>query len=393
MKVLIAHIAYEQRGGEDVVVETEARLLREAGHDVSLLVVSSSRFRDLSRFEQTRIALRMDDHTYGRALIRAAIEEHRPEIVHFHNLYPLLGPGAIAEAASLGCATVQTFHNYRLSCIAGTHFRNGEVCERCRPGHHGAGVARGCYRGSRMQSLAMACGVTQQWRCLIKEGLPHVALCLTDFMRDRLIGLSAPGDALVVKPNSVEVGGRAGWDNRAGVVFVGRLSEEKGIAELLDRWTRDMPELRVIGDGPLYHLVRQRCDERPNVRLVGRLDAEGVRKEIACARALVFPSRCWEGLPLVVLEALAEGTPVVAFALGAMTLLEQVSPELLVSYELGAAALGGAAARVCLLPGTRWAELSSRVVGLHEVAYSHEASIGALEAVYAGLVFRGADHV
>jgi len=387
MRILIAHVAYEHRGGEDVVVENESSLLGEAGHEVSLLVVPSSDFHRLSKCEQLRIALNMGDHAHGRALVRAAIEEHHPDVVHFHNLYPLLGCGAIAEAASLGCATVQTLHNYRLSCIAGTHFRNGRVCERCRPGHHSAGVVRGCYRGSRAQSLAMARGVAGQWQMLSRQGLPHGEVCLTDFMRDRLIGFGAGASVLHVKPNSVGAREGADWAARRGAVFVGRLSAEKGILELVEAWGSNMAELRIVGDGPLVDVIRERSRLKPNVWVVGRLSGYEVTRVVGDARVLVLPSIWWEGgYPLVAQEALGVGTPIVAYALGAMAPAAEVGEELLVEPAGDAAALARAANSVCSMSENEWQSLSAKAAQLHEKSYSASANLQALMSLYSELI-------
>lgn len=318
MRILIAHVAYRQRGGEDVVVANETELLRQAGHDVRTLIVPSAGFDALSVHERGRIALHMGDHAYGRRLIHDAVESVDPDVVHFHNLYPLLGPGAIREAAQMGCATVQTYHNYRLSCIAGTHFRNGVVCERCAPGDHTHGALFGCYRASRAQSCAMALGASTQWRMLVKERLPHRGICLTDFMRDRLIAHGAPASSLVVKANSVAAGDPLPASERSGAVYVGRLSEEKGILQLLRAWAPDAPHLEVIGDGPLRSQVELDVAGKANISYRGAQDHRGAREALRRARVLAFPSLWFEGLPLVVLEALSEGTPIVGFNAGSL---------------------------------------------------------------------------
>lgn len=387
MRILIAHVRYRQRGGEDVVVETEAALLRDAGHDVELLDPSSEEFDSLPFATKLQIGMSAGDHRYGHGLMRQAILAHRPDVVHFHNLYPLLGPGAIAEAARLGCATVQTLHNYRLSCVAGTHFRDGAVCEECSPGRHWHGIRHACYRSSVLQSAAMARSVSTQWQLAHGARAPHVLLCLTEFMRSRLIDAGVPGDALIVKPNGVPGSTRrVPYKDRSGVVFVGRLSAEKGILPLLEGWEEAYPHLTIAGTGPLEEQIRRIVAHRSNVSCVGALGHDEVRAEIASSRAMVLPSVCYEGgLPLVALEALAEGTPVVGFAYGASLSLEDAGEGLLV--ELGGFdSLRQTASMVAHADEAAWGTLSRRCGEEHAERYELSRSLLGLESAYATAV-------
>lgn len=381
MRILIAHVRYRQRGGEDFVVDNEAALLRSAGHDVAVLDPCSDTFDSLTLSTKLQIGLSPGAHRYGRVLVREAIEAHKPEVVHFHNLYPLLGPGSIAEAASLGCATVQTFHNYRLSCLAGTHLRNGETCEQCAPGRQGRGVLHGCYRQSRLQSWSMSRALDVQWTSLARRDLPHVGICLTDYMRNRLTNLGANAETLAVKANSVRpTVGRVPFEQRSGAVFVGRLSIEKGIQQLVDAWPPHAPVLRVIGTGPLETALRQ--TSRANVVMLGPLSASNVRLELAHARVSVMPSTCFEGLPTVALESFAEATPTVGFDHGAVgALLAQQGWAAAVPF-LDWPSLVHTAVSVCDAGRSAWTALSDTAVVLYDHEFTDSDNLTALESIY-----------
>lgn len=382
MRILIAHVHYRQRGGEDVVVDTEAALLRAAGHDVAVLDPSSETFDSLPLATKLQIGLSGGDHRYGRSLVRQAIEAHRPDIVHFHNLYPLLGPGAIEEASRLGCATVQTLHNYRLSCIAGTHFRDGAVCEECSHGRHAHGIHYGCYRSSVLQSAAMARSVSRQWQLASSGRVPHLLLCLTEFMRERHVDGGICGDALMVKPNGVQGSTRkVPFARRSGVVFVGRLSVEKGILQLLEGWGDSLPLLTIVGAGPLEDQVRRIAVARSNIVCTGALGGFEVRARVASSLVVLLPSLCYEGLPLVALEALAEGTPIVGFAHGASMSFVDDRKESFVdlgdfdSLQQVAAGLAGA-------DQVTWTAESRACVEMHAQRYDTSRSLAGLERAY-----------
>lgn len=316
MRILIAHVRYRHYGGEDAVADTEARILREAGHDVMLLAPASADFDTLPSAEKVRIALSAGVHAYGRALIGNAIAEFRPDVVHFHNLYPLLGTGAMLEARAQGCGVVQTYHNYRTSCLAGTHVLRGETCERCSLGRFVPGIVRGCYRGSRFQSVAMAMALRIQGRAL--ADVPDVVMPLTEFAAERLVSQGVPRERLVVKPNSVDAGHGPGFEARTGVLYVGRLSAEKGIRALVEEWPGDGPILTVVGGGPEGDAIAAVAAQNSRVVMRGQVGPSAVREALRAARVLVVPSVAFEGMPLVILEALAEGTPVICRDVGGL---------------------------------------------------------------------------
>lgn len=388
MRIVIAHVRYRYRGGEDAVVDTEATLLRDAGHEVFVLEPRSAVFDSMPLATKLEIGLCAGDHRYGRCLVRRAIRAYHPDVVHFHNLYPLLGSGAIAEAASLGCATVQTLHNYRLSCVAGTHSRDGVVCEECSPGRSAHGVRHACYRSSVLQSAAMARGIGRQWQLACVERTPQVVLCLTEFMRKRLLDAGAPGDALFVKPNGVRgSSGLVPWESRSGAVFVGRLSAEKGILPLIEGWGDGCPHLTVVGEGPLEAEVSRVAESRTAVSYIGALNQNEVRARISQSRVLVLPSIWYEGLPLVLVEALAEGTPVVGFARGACLSLHDIADDLLATPE-DFNELRHTASKLADADEAAWTALSESCVRVHRERYDLSTSLNGLERAYATAIAR-----
>ena len=379
MKVLIAHVAYRQRGGEDVVFETETRLLREAGHEVEHLSVRSADLGHIPVVERMRMALTYEAHSHGRHLIRDALTGFRADVVHFHNLFPQLGTGAIEEADALGCATVQTLHNYRLSCLAGTHLLDLEICERCRPTAYRAGIVRGCYRDSRLQSVLAARATMRHWLNIVERGLPMRVLALTEFMRTTFIDHGAPAGRIVHKPNSVDHGSPLSAGRRDGVLAAGRLSPEKGLVPLMTSWPADAPLLTVAGSGPEEDAVRAR--QSANVRFRGRLEPHELRAAMRSARVVAIPSVWPEPMPLVALEAFSEGTPVVAFdgwSLGAM--VKEVSHDCVVPFH-DFDALARRAREIS--EAWYWDKISARCVDMHASAYSHDHNLATLEDVYA----------
>ncbi len=381
MRVLVCHNEYLLRGGEERVVDTECALLRASRHDVVSVTPSSQDFLDmplLARLRTASLLMGIDSRTDD---MRRHLSEHQPDVVHFHNIIPSFGPSAIRAAGDFGCATVRTLHNYRLTCLAGTHYRNGSVCESCSSRTRRSGIARGCYRASRLQSLSMARVVRTEWHLAQQHHLPDVFVCLTEFARQRFITAGLPSERLVVKPNSVDYGHPLPWSEREGACFVGRLSREKGILELALTWPEGGPPLTIVGDGPLMEQVLCVAQRKASVVVLGRKDAAGVRQALRGSRVTVVPSLSYEGLPTVALEALSEGTPVVAFDHGWFSEFRE-------SLSVPSVPAGDVQTLVDVAVATeglarnRWEALSVRAVDLHAERFSHEKNIQGLAAVY-----------
>ncbi len=379
MRVLVCHNRYRQAGGEDAVFDSEVNLLRDAGIDVSTLDLCAADLDAIPLRDRARIALRYSDHEWGRRLIRQAVSRHRPEVVHFHNVYPQLGPGAIVEADRLGCATVHTLHNYRLSCLAGTHMRRSKNCELCMPGRLAAGVVYGCYRGSRLQSLVARGAASRQWENAVSRSQPSLLVALTPLMKARYVRFGAKPGRIVVKANSVAEGIPSHRDDRRGMFCGGRLSPEKGILSLIRAWPEDAPRLTIAGFGPLENEVRAAA-ERRNLNFVGRLRPEEMRSAMRQAAIVIMPSIWPEPHGLVALDALAEGTPIVAFegwSLG--SLAAEIAPRCAVPFG---DFLGLAQRALELGSSASWTELSERCLWLWRTAFSHAANRDALLGIY-----------
>lgn len=380
MKVLLAHVVHRLTGGEEAVVDAERRLLTEHNVEVHTLCPTSDSLKSLRPIAAAGLFFDFANHKYGRRTTIDAMRTCDCDVVHFHNLYPLLGPGAVQAAHDSGTPCFVTLHNYRLSCLAGTHLYGGTVCERCTPGSYASGIARRCYRGSWIQSYLMSRALTRQWALLVC-GVAARIFMLSSFMMSKYVGYGLPAAHCLVKPNSVDYSVLdSAYAQRAGVVYLGRLSAEKGVELLVRHWPIDGPELTIVGDGPLMKAIAGSAG--PNVRQMGAVDPSKVRGLLATARVLVIPSVSYEGLPMAVLEAYAEGTPVVGFAHGGV--------EAVVSLQGGGFAvppgdwseLIQVATRVAAVDEPGWNAMSQKSRSIQRSVYSHELNAIALLRAY-----------
>jgi glycosyltransferase involved in cell wall biosynthesis len=324
VKVVVAHNRYREAipSGENVIVDTEIAQLTEAGVEVLPFLRSSDSIGDLPAAQKALLPI---SPIYGRAAqqdLARLLTEHRPDVLHLHNPYPLLSPWVVKTAHAHGVPVVQTVHNYRQVCSSGLYFRDGHNCYECRGKAFGwPAVAHKCYRGSSAQSALMATTLAVHrptWKSVERF------IALTDKVAAHLRDYGIPDDRIVIKPNALPDPGEPD-PLGDGFLYAARLSPEKGLGLLLDAWRRHpdgtLGHLRIAGDGELRPLAERAAAERDDVTYLGVLDRAGMAAaRRAASVAVVVPT--WEDvLPTVVLEAMAAGRPVLGTEVGGIPYL------------------------------------------------------------------------
>lgn len=324
MKVLVVHNRYRsaQPSGENGVADDECRLLAAHGAEVERLEVESDEIAGWSPLRRAALPLRVVWSGRGAALVRDAVERADPDVVHFHNTFPLLSPAALTAASSGRAAVVQTLHNFRPLCPAATFLRNGRVCEDCLGRLPLPALRHGCYRGSRAATVPLVAmtvvhrGLATWERCVDRFVAPSA------FLRDTYVRAGWDGGRIEIKHNTVPDPARRREGPGEGFVCVARLSSEKGVDSLLRAWPEAFPRggerLTVVGSGDDEAALRELAAPLDGVELAGALPHDDVLERIGRARAVVIPSRCYEVFPRVLAEAYALGVPVVAARLGSL---------------------------------------------------------------------------
>jgi glycosyltransferase involved in cell wall biosynthesis len=387
LRVLQLHNHHASLGGAMEVLAYEAQLLQEAGQTVRTYALPATDSLGLSA---TRAGMKAVWNTEASRTVADEIAEFRPDVVHVHTPFPLLSPAVFRTAAKLGVPSVTTVHSFRYSCIAGTCFRDGHVCEDCVGKRLKLpGLIHKCYHdsvgasGALTLSLALHKGIGTFSKTISRF------ITLTEFSRQLLIRDGVPASHITVKPNSVpDPGPGVLRSPERYVAFVGRLVDVKGVATLLDAWRQAPPgfTLRIAGDGPMRDLVEQRCAEDPSIEYLGWLEEDAVTELMAGAFCVAVPSEWYEGgVPLVVLRSLAVGTPVVVSDLDNIC-AEVVSDDTGEAFAVGNAdAMGGVFAS---LAATEDSWLSRRAVarGAYERRYTPGRNIAKLIEIYTEVI-------
>lgn len=322
MRVLQIHNEYfSGRGGEDTVIDNEAALLGEAGIEVVLKTIATQA-SDVSGVRGlAKTAIRSIYSQSSRKLVREWVNETKPDVVHIHNTFPLLSPSIIHEFHSLGIPTVLTLHNYRNVCANALLMREGSPCRDCLSGSSWNAVKNACYKESKLASaVQVGRQLLHDWMGTYTERVSAI-IVLSNFARDIFIESGIPAEKLHVKPNFVAPSGLSAAHRNKHVTFVGRLVEEKGVVQLVQAWLRSPASdwhLNIVGDGPKHDEITALVQGRNDITLHGWKSQDEVRKMVAESRWLALPSIWYEGFPMTLVEAMAEGTPVIVPNLGAM---------------------------------------------------------------------------
>ena len=322
MKVLMVHNHYRLPGGEDEVFHREKELLRAAGHQVLEYTRHNNEFVESGFLRQAKVGLRSVWAFDTTEALRLLLQREKPDVVHFHNTFPLVSPAAYHLCHQQQIPAVQSLHNPRLMCPAATCYRDGGVCEDCSGRTvPWPGVVHACYHQSYLQTAMIAGMLTAHrlldtWRRRV-----DAYIVFTEFFRQKFIAAGLPPEKIFLKPHFVtfDPGMRQGLGNYA--LFIGRLAPEKGVATLLGAWrTLSHVPLWIQGQGLMEDEVHRFAEGNPSVRLLRRLSREECFEVIKGARFLVWPSEgYYESFGLAAIEAFACGVPVIASRTGAMT--------------------------------------------------------------------------
>jgi glycosyltransferase involved in cell wall biosynthesis len=323
MKIVMVHNAYREAGGEDVVFESEKRLLERTGHIVIPYVRSNTELQNASFLDRIAITPRMVWSSKTRREFAAILEAEWPDIVHIHNTFMVISPSIYSACSERGIPVVQTLHNFRLLCPGANFFRDGNICKECVDQSLLRSVRHGCYRNSRGATAGVALMLAfhralDTWRASVTR-----FIALTEFARERFVAAGFPSDKFVIKPNFADPdpGERVGAGEYA--VFVGRLLENKGLRVLLNAWKKLPTQypLHIVGEGPERAALEAQAHEwqLSEINFRGRLSRTAAIETVKRARFIIVPSRLYEGFPMCIVESFACGIPVLCSRLGGMT--------------------------------------------------------------------------
>lgn len=321
-KVLIVHNYYQIPGGEDTVVSNEKALLEEHGHEVILYTRHNSELKTFSKIQKLLLPFSTIFNIRTFREIKKIIISENIEIVHVHNTLNLISPSVYYAAMVCKVPVVQTIHNFRLLCPGATFFRDGHICEDCVTKGLTCAIKHKCYRNSRLQTLACVVSTWIHRAIGIYGRLNYI--CLTEFNREKILGLKQiQSQKVFVKPNFVKVSDEVVpyVERKKQFIYVGRLDELKGVDFLIRTWKdfrADDYKLIICGTGPLEDWCKEYVQKHhiKNIELKGFVENSIAKKMTGESKALILPTRLYEGFPMTIAESYGVGTPVIGTDLG-----------------------------------------------------------------------------
>ncbi|HZG84930.1 glycosyltransferase [Paenibacillus sp.] len=324
MKVLLVHNYYQQPGGEDKVVAQELEMLRTNGVVANLYSVHNNKIKNESSFKKVLTGIETIWSPSEYSNIKKVIMDLKPDVVHVHNFFPLISPSIYYLCKQMGIPVVQTLHNYRLLCPGATFLREGKVCEECLQGSVFNSIKYGCYRKSRTQTISVASMI--QFNKMLGTWSQKVNkyIALTEFAKNKFVEGGLPGHLISVKPNFIKPVNSDLLNPYPGttyLLYVGRISAEKGVENLLKAWKlfdlRGSLQLVIVGEGPDKEYLEKKYAS-DNVIFAGSQGRDSVLQHMAHAKYLIVPSVWYEGFPMTIVESYSVGTPVICSKIGSL---------------------------------------------------------------------------
>ena len=322
LKILQIFSRYLNPGGEENSVYRIGDALQQH-HEVEYFLGSTEELLGSTAFTRVSAPFRAFNNLPVARRLRRYQEVGKFDLWQVHNVLPGLSPSVYQAGFSLGVPIVHYLHNYRMGCINGFFLNHGESCERCLGGNFWPAFQTACWHDSRLVS-GLAALITLRIRQIGSFQKVAAWVALSQAQRKKHVEIGLPEERVHVIPHFYEPKGDPLDPCPEGdVLFLGRLSPEKGVDHLLRAWKLIPPSSRrlcIAGDGPELPKLRALTSDLglTNVDFLGFLDRDQQRKAWRRTAFSVIPSIWSEPFPLTFLESWTNGRTFVSNRLGAM---------------------------------------------------------------------------
>ena len=320
MKILIIHNYYKFRGGEDEVVDYEKKLLIKSGFEIVEYFKDNNNIKGI--FYKIKILFNLFFSFSTFFEIAKIIKDKKPDLAHIHNIYPIISPSIYFVLKKYKIPIIHTIHNFRFFCSNGFCLKNGKICIKCETNSI-KNIFNICSKEKKEYDflLKIIIYITRLFNLFKKIDFFIVP---SDFIKNKLLSIGISASKVIIKRYSIEIPDRSSYLIRKDLlnyfIFVGRLSEEKGITQLVDAFKLlDPIKLIVLGDGPLKEelIIKLKNENISNIQLIGYIKGEQKQLLISKSLALIIPSIWFEIGPLTAVESLSLGVPIIVNNVGA----------------------------------------------------------------------------
>jgi len=386
MKVLVIHNRYRSLSpsGENRVVDQETSALELNGHTVEHYERHSDDIDTMSLPQKALVPAQVLWSQSAEREVSKILGSYKPDIVHVHNIFPMISPSVLLACRKHLVPVVVTLHNYRLICPSGDLFRDGAVCHDCIGRVPIPAVRHGCYRGSAIETVPIA--ISSMAHKNIWKTVPSAYIFISGAQLELFSSLDLPKSRCFVKPNLVYPMIAEG-EKEPLVVYLGRLDEVKGLRLLMEAWDhfvrsgRKDLKLVIAGGGPLDLEIKEWAKRHNSVEVPGFLNRDQCSSLLARARASVVPSQWEEPFGLVVPEAMSASVPSIAPSRGSFPELISDGVDGVLFPPDDAIALAGLLGDVEQEP-ERFVALGQKAKLTYEQRFAPQCSVAQLETIY-----------
>lgn len=332
MKVLLVNKFFFMKGGAETVYFQERDMLLSEGIDIiefsmnheknlesnysDFFVNNVDYYQEKTLKNKITTAVNFIHNSEACIKFKQLLEQEKPDLVHFHNIYHQLTPSIIKVAKQFGCKTVLTAHDTKIACPSYTMYRDGHTCEDCVHGSVFNATIHRCQEGSLIKSFLLSAEAIYQKVSANYQQLDAV-VSPSRFL-GRFIQQKLPHNRVDIIVNGIdEHVSNEGISDQGYFLYLGRLSTEKGVPTLAKahQLMKENTALKIVGDGPVFNELKETY---PSAELLGFKSGDELLTLIKQAKAVIVPSECYENCSMSVLEAMSYSKPVIASRIGGL---------------------------------------------------------------------------
>jgi len=351
MKILLVNKFHFIKGGSERYYFDLAENLKQHGHEVIFFSMQHEKNMPCAQEKYFTDFVLTEKKTFNLAGVKSVlklwwnfdaskkinqlIQDEKPDLVHLHNISHQISPSILKVIKKYKLPVVMTLHDYKLVCPNGKMFTHGKVCEKCQGQKYFNCFKNKCVKNSYLASLATWLEMTLHHKILkIYEKNIDLLIAPSEFLKNKMIAWGMPKEKVVHLPyfiNTNFASTTTETKKENYVLFLGRLSEEKGIGVLIEAM-QELPniQLKVIGPGLEEQKIKTYLTAHniKNIELLGYKTGKDLYKIISQSQCLIIPSIWYEVTGLVILEAYLNNTPVIGSDIGGI-------PEVVKDKETG----------------------------------------------------------
>jgi glycosyltransferase involved in cell wall biosynthesis len=343
MKILLVNKFFYPRGGAEIAMLEQAKLLQEKGHEVAFFSMHhpQNQYSEFDKYFVSHVNMsrpayslsgikmigRMIYSIEAKKKFKKILENFKPDIIHYHNIYHQISPSILSVARKMDIPSVMTLHDYKLICPNYLLFNSSkaDICEKCKRAKYYQPFIQKCFKNSRLAGLIIGLESTIHRIGRIYEKNIDLFICPSKFTKEKLVSWGRKENQFKVIPHFIDLDRFKSTDELGDYILMfSRLEMGKGFDTLITAMKK-LPNihLKIIGSGPDEGRIKQMAKDLKNIEFIPHLGWTNLIKEVSRARIVLNLSKYYETFGLTVLEAMALGKAVVCNNRGAVEELIQ----------------------------------------------------------------------